>query len=104
MATSVIILFTLRLLRVIEMRSPDLKSAKSLFWVVFLYNANVAFALAAVQALSIPVYNVMKRLTPVVILTLKFFVFGGEKPPIKILLSVLTVVSGFSCTIFFFPS
>lgn len=93
MATSFFLLYSFKFLGLIDMRPPNLTTARSLFWVVLLYNANVAFALAAVQALSIPVYHVMKRLTPVTVLVMRM-ALGGDPPPLQITLSVLTVVAG----------
>eukprot|EP00897_Mesotaenium_endlicherianum_P008855 jgi/Mesen1/7999/ME000425S07197 len=93
MAASIVIVYALGGLGLIEVQPLELKAAKNLGWVVFFYNANVAFALAAVQALSIPVYHVMKRLTPVMVLGAKYFI-GDAAPPVQVTLSVLTVVSG----------
>ncbi|GJP75539.1 hypothetical protein CLOP_g5972 [Closterium sp. NIES-67] len=93
MAASVVIVYTLGCLGLIEIRPFEWSSARSLSGVVFFYNANVAFALAAVEALSIPVYHVLKRLTPVMVLCAKFLI-GDGSPPLEVCLSVLAVVSG----------
>lgn len=93
MAASVVIVYVLGGLGIIEVRPLDFASARALSGVVFFYNANVAFALAAVEALSIPVYHVLKRLTPVMVLIAKFFI-GDGFPPLEVCLSVIAVVSG----------
>ena len=76
-----------------SIRPITLRAARSLFGVVFFYNANVGFALAAVRVLSIPVYHVLKRLTPVMILIAKQLM-GDPRPPTNIILSVVIVVMG----------
>lgn len=93
MAASVAMIYLASLLRLVETRPLTVRGAMSLWGVVFFYNANVGFALAAVQALSIPMYHVLKRLTPVMILLAKL-VMGEPPPPIQITLSVCTVVAG----------
>ncbi|CAI5481239.1 unnamed protein product, partial [Closterium sp. Yama58-4] len=92
MAASVVIVYTLGCIGLIEVRPFDWGSARSLSGVVFFYNANVAFALAAVEALSIPVYHVLKRLTPVMVLCAKYLI-GDGSPPLEVCMSVLAVVS-----------
>lgn len=93
MATSVVLVYTMRFFGLIDLRPFEWKAAKQLSGVVFFYNANVAFALAAVRALSIPVYHVMKRLTPVMVLIAKSL-SGEGPPPLQVTLSVMTVVAG----------
>ncbi|CAI7852729.1 unnamed protein product [Closterium sp. NIES-53] len=93
MAASVVIVYSLGCVGLIEVKPFDWNSARSLSGVVFFYNANVAFALAAVEALSIPVYHVLKRLTPVMVLCAKYLI-GDGSPPLEVCMSVLAVVSG----------
>eukprot|EP00271_Cylindrocystis_brebissonii_P009103 TRINITY_DN23753_c0_g1_i1.p1 TRINITY_DN23753_c0_g1~~TRINITY_DN23753_c0_g1_i1.p1 ORF type:complete len:373 (+),score=66.26 TRINITY_DN23753_c0_g1_i1:458-1576(+) len=93
MATSILLMYAMHFLGIIHVRPLEWRAAKNLAWVVFFYNANVAFALAAVRALSIPVYHVMKRLTPVMVLGAKWLL-GDAPPPLQVTLSVLTVVAG----------
>lgn len=93
MATSIILIYGMTFAGLIQVRPLELKAARNLASVVFFYNANVAFALAAVRSLSIPVYHVMKRLTPVIILVAKYC-SGEGPPPLQVTLSVLTVVAG----------
>eukprot|EP00850_Spirogloea_muscicola_P007982 SM000041S15541 [mRNA] locus=s41:781249:783761:+ [translate_table: standard] len=94
MAASIALVYAANIAGLVPLRPLEAKSALQLLPVVFFYNANVAFALAAVRALSIPVYHVMKRLTPVMVLTGRFFCMGGPRPSNQIVLSVLTVVTG----------
>lgn len=93
MGVSIIIVYVMKAWGLTTVKPLQVNSAKSLLPVVFFYNTNVAFALAAVRALSIPVYHVLKRLTPVMVLVGKFLI-GGNPPSKEITLSVLTVVSG----------
>ncbi|KAG0622179.1 hypothetical protein M758_3G077600 [Ceratodon purpureus] len=93
MGVSIIIVYVLKAWGLATVKPLQAKSAKNLLPVVFFYNTNVAFALTAVRALSIPVYHVLKRLTPVMVLVGKFLI-GGNTPSKEITLSVLTVVSG----------
>ena len=45
--------------------------AWSLMPVTLLYVGNVAFALMSLQNLNIPMYNTLKRMTPVIVLVVK---------------------------------
>ncbi|GFR52719.1 hypothetical protein Agub_g15272, partial [Astrephomene gubernaculifera] len=46
-------------------------TCRRLFWITALYTANVGFALFGLKTLNIPMYNVLKRLTPMMVLTVK---------------------------------
>lgn len=93
MVASIVIVYAFKAWGLTTVQPLHIKAAKALLPVVFFYNTNVGFALAAVRALSIPVYHVLKRLTPVMVLVGKSFM-GGAIPSKQITLSVLTVVSG----------
>lgn len=93
MVASIVIVYAFKAWGLTTVQPLHVKAAKALLPVVFFYNTNVGFALAAVRALSIPVYHVLKRLTPVMVLVGKSFM-GGAIPSKQITLSVLTVVSG----------
>lgn len=93
MIASVMVVYTMKAWGLAIVQPLHMKAARELFPVVFFYNTNVGFALAAVRALSIPVYHVLKRLTPVMVLLGKFLM-GGGAPSKQITLSVVTVVSG----------
>lgn len=54
--------------------------AKSLTPVTVLYIANVGFALLSIQHLNIPMYNSLKRLTPVLVLIEKVRALGVLAP------------------------
>ena len=60
--------------------------------IVMLYNANVGFALAGLSHLSIPVYNVVKRMTPILVLAYK--AAKGQLPSPATVTTVLITVSG----------
>eukprot|EP01061_Rhynchopus_euleeides_P018839 TRINITY_DN31069_c0_g1_i1.p1 TRINITY_DN31069_c0_g1~~TRINITY_DN31069_c0_g1_i1.p1 ORF type:complete len:411 (+),score=134.75 TRINITY_DN31069_c0_g1_i1:161-1234(+) len=55
------------LLGVIRVRPMTWQQLKVMVPLAFFYNANVAFALAGLKRLNIPMYNTLKRLTPCVI-------------------------------------
>ena len=93
MATSILLVTLFSFMNLAHIRPIDMKGARALFPLAFFYNANVAFALAAIQSLSIPVYHVMKRLTPICILLIKVLM-GEGVPPAQITMSVLVVVAG----------
>lgn len=93
MVASIMVVYTMKAWGLSSVQPLHMKAAKALLPVVFFYNTNVGFALAAVRALSIPVYHVLKRLTPVMVLVGKFLM-GGGTPSKQVTLSVVTVVSG----------
>eukprot|EP00250_Pteridium_aquilinum_P010403 c19360_g2_i1 orf=470-1543(-) len=93
MAASAAIIYAGKYLNLLHARPLQLQSARSLFPVVFFYNANVAFALAGLQVLNIPIFNTLKRLTPVLIIAGKF-AMGDSLPPKPVLLSVASIVIG----------
>ncbi|KAH8944469.1 hypothetical protein BDL97_13G112500 [Sphagnum fallax] len=93
MVASILVVYAMKAWGLATVQPLQLRAAKALCPVVFFYNTNVAFALAAVKSLSIPVYHVLKRLTPVMVLIAKF-ILGGAPPSKEVTLSVLTVVSG----------
>lgn len=97
MVASIVVVYVLKAWGLATVQPLHMKAAKALLPVVFFYNTNVAFALAAVRSLSIPVYHVLKRLTPVMVLLGKWLM-GGGTPSKEITLSVVTVVSGDCCS------
>lgn len=54
-------------------RPVNLETAKKLLLVSLFYNANVAFALASLKGVNIPMYIAIKRLTPLAVLLAGFF-------------------------------
>ncbi|KAG2438204.1 hypothetical protein HXX76_005808 [Chlamydomonas incerta] len=69
------------------------RTCRRLFWITVLYTANVGFALFGLKTLNIPMYNVLKRLTPMMVLTVKSII-RKRWPRLEISLSVLLVVAG----------
>ncbi|KAL9239808.1 hypothetical protein vseg_014092 [Gypsophila vaccaria] len=68
-------------------------TAKKLLFVSLFYNANVAFALASLKGVNIPMYIAIKRLTPLAVLLSRFF--SGYKPPSsQVILSVMLTAAG----------
>ncbi|GBG69519.1 hypothetical protein CBR_g4355 [Chara braunii] len=93
MITSIVVLYTGRWFFKLNVRPFELKAARACVPVVFFYNANVGFALAGLKALNIPIFNTLKRMTPVMVLSAKFLL-GDPLPSRPILLSVVMIVSG----------
>ncbi|CAI5525038.1 unnamed protein product [Closterium sp. Naga37s-1] len=77
----------------IAMRPFSLSTARRLLPLSFFYNANVAFALASLQGVNIPMYIALKRLTPMAVLITGFFT-GKSKPPLQVTLSVSLTTFG----------
>ena len=58
-------------LKIVEFTAVDWQRAWGLAPVTLLYVGNVACALMGLQNLNIPMYNTLKRLTPVIVLLTK---------------------------------
>ncbi|XWS72805.1 hypothetical protein CRYUN_Cryun02cG0072000 [Craigia yunnanensis] len=74
-------------------KGVDFTTAKRLLPVSLFYNANVAFALASLKGVNIPMYIAIKRLTPLAVLIAGFF-SGKGKPTTQVILSVLLTAAG----------
>ena len=74
--------------------------AWSLMPVTLLYVGNVAFALMSLQNLNIPMYNTLKRMTPVIVLVTKVVPFSltsqymASTPNVKICVNAGALQSG----------
>lgn len=86
--STAVLIYVGRALRLTNARSMDWKTSKKLFPLSFFYNANVAFALASLKGVNIPMYIALKRLTPLAVLVTGFF-FGKAKPSTQVSLAVL---------------
>ncbi|XP_023002432.1 UDP-galactose/UDP-glucose transporter 7 [Cucurbita maxima] len=71
----------------------DMQTAKRILPVSLFYNANVAFALASLKGVNIPMYIAIKRLTPLAVLIAGFF-SGKARPTTQVILSVLLTAAG----------
>lgn len=74
-------------------KALSLDTAKKLLWVSLFYNANVAFALASLKGVNIPMYIAIKRLTPLAVLVAGFFT-GKKRPSRQVSLSVMLTAAG----------
>lgn len=74
-------------------RRLDMTTAKKLLPVSLFYNANVAFALASLKGVNIPMYIAIKRLTPLAVLIAGCF-SGKGRPTAQVTLSVLLTAAG----------
>ncbi|KAI3858108.1 hypothetical protein MKW98_029582 [Papaver atlanticum] len=92
LATTLLIHFA-RVMGYVKAKELNLATAKKLFPVSLFYNANVAFALASLKGVNIPMYIALKRLTPLAVLVAGFF-SGKGKPPTQVSLAVLFTAFG----------
>lgn len=91
-ASTLLIHFS-RVLGYTKARAFNIDTAKKLFLVSLFYNANVAFALASLKGVNIPMYIAIKRLTPLSVLVAGFF-SGKGRPTTQVTLSVVTTAAG----------
>lgn len=66
-----------------KFKDMNLATAKKLLPVSVFYNANVAFALASLKGVNIPMYIALKRLTPLAVLVAGSF-SGKGRPPLQV--------------------
>ncbi|KAL2346853.1 hypothetical protein Fmac_000853 [Flemingia macrophylla] len=74
-------------------RGLDMTIAKQLLPLSIFYNANVAFALASLKGVNIPMYIAIKRLTPLAVLIAGCF-SGKGRPTPQVALSVILIAAG----------
>lgn len=72
----------------------NMATAKKLLPVSVFYNANVAFALASLKGVNIPMYIAIKRLTPLAVLVTGVL-RGKAKPPTQV--SDMRFMQGILC-------
>lgn len=68
-------------------RGLEMTTAKRLLPLSIFYNANVAFALASLKGVNIPMYIAIKRLTPLAVLIAGYF--SGKGRPTSQVLAVI---------------
>ena len=93
MAVTMVVIEGLKGVGALKLAPLSASRAKLLLPVVLLYNANVAFGLMSLGNLNIPMYNTLKRLSPVVVLATKT-VMTRKSPPTQVTASVLVTVAG----------
>ncbi|BDA44780.1 UDP-N-acetylglucosamine/UDP-glucose/GDP-mannose transporter [Coccomyxa sp. Obi] len=93
MSAVVLTIVLLKALNIVTFPAVNWQRAWGLAPVTLLYVSNVAFALMGLQNLNIPMYNTLKRLTPVIVLLTKA-VQTKKAPPQDIAASVILVVAG----------
>ncbi|KAG7020331.1 UDP-galactose/UDP-glucose transporter 7 [Cucurbita argyrosperma subsp. argyrosperma] len=69
----------------------DMQTARRILPVSLFYNANVAFALASLKGVNIPMYIAIKRLTPLAVLIAGFF-SGKARPTTQVFLNAYCLV------------
>ncbi|KAK3439658.1 hypothetical protein EUGRSUZ_C04017 [Eucalyptus grandis] len=92
LATALLIHFG-RVAGYIKAQGVNWETARKLLLVSLFYNANVAFALASLKGVNIPMYIAIKRLTPLAVLVAGFFRGKGTPTP-QVTLSVLLIAAG----------
>ncbi|XP_059658302.1 UDP-galactose/UDP-glucose transporter 7 [Cornus florida] len=92
LATTLLIYFG-RVMGYTKAKGLNMATAKKLILVSIFYNANVAFALASLKGVNIPMYIALKRLTPLAVL-IAGFCTGKERPSTQVTLSVLLTATG----------
>ncbi|XAR71461.1 hypothetical protein NMG60_11028730 [Bertholletia excelsa] len=92
LATTLLIHFG-RVMGYTKAKGLNIVTAKKLVLVSLFYNANVAFALASLKGVNIPMYIAIKRLTPLAVLIAGFF-YGKGKPTTQVTLSVILTAAG----------
>eukprot|EP01065_Artemidia_motanka_P019696 TRINITY_DN23503_c0_g1_i1.p1 TRINITY_DN23503_c0_g1~~TRINITY_DN23503_c0_g1_i1.p1 ORF type:complete len:355 (+),score=127.35 TRINITY_DN23503_c0_g1_i1:59-1066(+) len=80
-------------LRVVKLRPFSVEAVRSAAPVAFFYNANVAFSLAALAGMNIPMYQTLKRTTPCIVLVVSSLMKRAWPPP-QVSLSVATITFG----------
>ncbi|KAK9273350.1 hypothetical protein L1049_018159 [Liquidambar formosana] len=92
LATALLIYFG-RAMGYTKAKEINMVIAKKLLPVSLFYNANVAFALASLKGVNIPMYIALKRLTPLAVLVAGFF-SGKGRPSTQVALSVILTAAG----------
>lgn len=92
LATTLLIHFG-RKMGYMKARELDMTMAKRLLPLSIFYNANVAFALASLKGVNIPMYIAIKRLTPLAVLIAGCF-SGKGRPTTQVALSVILIAAG----------
>lgn len=82
LATTLLIHFG-RVMGYTKAKDFNMATAKKLLPVSVFYNANVAFALASLKGVNIPMYIALKRLTPLAVLVAGSF-SGKARPPTQV--------------------
>jgi len=78
---------------ILGFRPFSLARARQFLYITVMYTASTAFALIGLKTLNVPMYNVIKRLTPMIVLVFKAIV-RKHWPPVQIIASVVMVVVG----------
>lgn len=92
LSTALLIHFS-RVMGYTKFKDMNLATSKKLLPVSVFYNANVAFALASLKGVNIPMYIALKRLTPLAVLVAGSF-SGKGRPPLQVSLSVVFTAVG----------
>ncbi|XP_010525916.1 PREDICTED: putative UDP-sugar transporter DDB_G0278631 [Tarenaya hassleriana] len=92
LATALLIFFGRRM-GYTKAKGIDMATGKKLLPVSLFYNANVAFALASLKGVNIPMYIAIKRLTPLAVLIAGYF-SGKGRPTTQVAFSVFLTAAG----------
>lgn len=72
-------------------RPVDMSTARKLLPISLFYNANVAFAMASLKGVNIPMYIAIKRLTPLAVLIAGFF-SGKGRPTTQVCVAFVWII------------
>ncbi|CAG9461052.1 unnamed protein product [Pedinophyceae sp. YPF-701] len=93
MAATIVALWALQLAGYVDRFEVTFERCRQLLVVTLLYTANTGFALMGLRTLNIPMYNALKRMTPILVLGFHSY-YGRKRPPLEIVSSVALIVSG----------
>jgi len=93
MVTALGVLLLLRVLNLVSNEPLRFDKAKQILPIALLYSANVVFGLASLSKLNVPMYNTLKRMTPIVVIVMGVMV-DGKSPQRNIILAVSTTSLG----------
>lgn len=94
MLFTIFMLEALRAARVIQLERFSVSAGREFFLPSLLYAVNSVMSLSALSGMNIPVYGVIKRCTPIIILLLSKLVLNTGWPSTRIMASVGMVTGG----------
>ena len=94
MLTSTLILEALRLTNLIQLPKFTLERGWKFFFPSLLYAIHCVMALWSLGGMSIPMYSVLKRCSPLVIMGLGYLLLKKGQPSCKVVISIFAVTSG----------
>lgn len=94
MCFTILLIESLRFFRLLEIPSFTLQRGKDFFIPSLFYAINSVLALSALSSMNIPMYGLIKRCSPIVILLLGTVILGKGLPSLLVFISVGMVTTG----------